>query len=344
MEPDPFENILLRTRAREIATPVDNLTRVESTRPLKDVLQLLKEKKIQSVPVYEGDNTRSINGFVDVLDVTSYALSLWREYERSFYPRTETKFSQSSPSNIFLNTPVGDLINYSGRNGLIYINEDADLIETIKLMDRQRSRARRLALRTGDGLFSGIICQSDLAKFLNRNMDQFKLAEQKLRDLNLVNPCIMVRHDVPMYNAISMLADTKVSGLALVDWELNIIANFSCSDLKGFLPDAFDSFWGTTLDFLRQGTATRSLMPPRTCTPETKLRDLFNLMTGDETNPLHRVFITTSGNTKRLEGICTLTDAITLVAESLTVQPQTAKEEFKQGIRGPVPGRTITVD
>jgi len=338
---EPWEKLLISTRARDIAT-LNNLAQVESTRPLKDVLQMMKEKKIQSLPVYEGDNTRSISGFVDVLDVTSYALSLWREYQRSFFRKTETKFSQSPPSNIFLNTPVGDLINFSGRNGLVHVNENADLVDVIRLLNSRRFTARRLALRTEDGQFTGIICQSDLAKFFNKNMDKFKLADLKLRELNLVNTCVMVRHDVPMYDTISLMVDTKIAGLALVDWEFNLVANFSCSDLKGFLPDAFDTFQGTTLDFLRQGTDTKSLIPPRTCTPETKVRDLLSRMTS-EAAPIHRMFITQNENTNRLEGICSLTDVITLVGEALNI-PAQSKEETKPEIKIALPGRTISVE
>jgi len=341
MDLEPFERLLLRTKAREIATTT-NLSQVESTRPLREVLQVLKDKKIQSVPVYDGDNTRSINGFVDVLDITSYALSLFREYERSFLRRTETKFTQSSPSNIFLNTPVGELINYSGRNGLIHIRENADLVDVLTLLNKRRLTARRLALRGEDGRFMGIISQADLAKFVNKNIDIFKLADIKLRELNLVQTCLMVRHDVPMYDTISLLVDTRVSGLALVDWEFNIVANFGCSDLKGFLPDAFDAFWGTTLDFLRQGTSTKSLIPPITCTPETRLREVLSKM-ASETNPIHRLFVTQNENTTRLEGLCTLTDLISVIGESLSIPPEVKPVHPKETLVV-AQGRPISVE
>jgi CBS domain-containing protein len=269
-------------------------------------------------------------------------MSLWRESERTYVRRTETKFSQSSPSNIFFNTPIGELINYSGRNGLVHISENADLVDVIKLLNSRRMNARRLALRREDGQFSGIICPSDLAKFMNKNIDSFKLADMKLRELNMVKTCLMVRQDVPMYDTISLLADTKVSGLALVDWEFNIVANFGCSDLKGLLPDAFDAFYGTTLDFLRQGTSTKSFIPPITCTPDTRLREVLSKMTS-ETNPVHRLFVTRNENTNRLEGLCSLTDLITMLGESLNIPPELKAKTTKE-IPITTQGRPISVE
>ncbi len=51
-------------------------------------------------------------------------------------------------------------------------------------------------------------------------------------ELNMVKSCLMVRFDRPLIESLSILVDNRVSGLAVVDWEFNIIANFSASDLK----------------------------------------------------------------------------------------------------------------
>ncbi len=87
------------------------------------------------------------------------------------------------------------------------------------------------------------------------------------------------------------------------------------------LPEAFDMFWRPTLDFLRQGTNTKSVVPPITSLPNTSFKDAIRSMVpkeekGEQLPLVHRLFITKeerAGN--RLDGIVSMTDVISVLAE-----------------------------
>jgi CBS domain-containing protein len=316
-----WERMITSTRVRDIAST--NITSLESSSLLKDFLPVLKEKKILSIPLYEGDNKNNIVGLVDVLDITAYALALWRDYARNYVQRTETKFSESEISQKFFNTPVRDLINYSGRNQLLTIDADGTLKDALLHLNRHRFRAHRLLVtRNNNREFVGLLTQSDIVRFMSTRIDDYMLSDLTLDQINLVNPCIMVRFDRPLIETLSLLVENKVSGIALVDWEFKIVANFSASDLKGVLPEAFDLFWRETIDFLRSGTDVKSMVPPVTCSSKSTFRETLTKMlsSSGKAPRIHRVFITKegAGNTDRLDGITSITDVISALAEGLS--------------------------
>jgi len=301
-----WNNLLENTKVRDVMH-ITNVISVPNNQKVRQTLEVLKGNNILSVPVYEGEKAI---GFVDVLDISAYALDLWKNYAKSYRRKEEKFFSESEIAEKFFDTPVSDIVNYSGRNSFLQLDENASLGSAISLLQSRGYKAHRVAVMRNERQLVGLLTQFDVATFINHHIDAFLLADRSLRDLNLVNTCVMVRLDRPFLDSLSLLAEHKITGLALVDWEFKLEANFSASDLKGMLPGAFDLFWKPTIDFLRQGTTIKSKIPPKMCEAGASIRQALNIMISEH---IHRIFVTDENS--RLEGVFTLTDLIGIAKE-----------------------------
>jgi len=171
-------------------------------------------------------------------------------------------------------------------------------------------KPHRLAVTNEKGELFNIVSQSDVVSFAFSN--SAKLGDKRtktLRELNLVRACIMVRIDSSFSDSLQILYQNRVSGIALVDHEGRLSGNFSASDLRGILPEAFSMFYGSILQYLVKGTQSHPHQPI-TCSESSTLEDVLRLLV---TNRIHRVYVVDQFD--RPIGLVSIADIVTVLRE-----------------------------
>jgi CBS domain-containing protein len=292
--------------------PAQRLITISPTDKMSDVLHTLKDHDIIGVPVTDDGQ---LLGFVDMLDITAYAHYLWKRYSK-IYHANYAKFSEfSDAKNRFFSTEAKEIMNFSSRDAPPLVSKFGTGADVVFQLARRSFKAHKVAVLDEKLHVTNIISQSDLLKLAEKNFDKIPQAQKNVQELGLIRTCLMVRFDVDFADALEKLADNRVSGIALVDWENKLVANFSTSVLRGITTTAFDLFRTPLLDFLRFGTSVKSRIPPISCKADTPLKDIIHALLQEK---IHRIFITNAN--EQPVGVVTLTDVIHILCDGVTIE------------------------
>lgn len=285
-EPNSWFQLAQRTTAVDIVRIKQrNVISVESTTPLHVLLAVLKDNNILGAPVVD-PVSKEIKGFVDVLDIAGYIIKEYRKHSQSLFRTGET-----SGLDHFLTAPTGNVINFSNWNDPVVVLESTSVSQVIEaLVNPSRHwRVHRVAVLNMNNELVNVLSQWDILAFLHHNINTLPehVKNKTVGELNLAKYPIMVRLDTPFADALNVLYDSRVSGIALVDQETRLSGNLSASDLRGINPTAFDFFSGSTIQFLCKGTDT-SIRTPIICTTGTSFQGVVALMFNEH---VHRVYV-----------------------------------------------------
>lgn len=107
---------------------------------------------------------------------------------------------------------------------------------------------------------------------------------------------ICTRPEMPLYDAVRLLAQRRITGMPVIDEELNLIGVLSEKDVLRMLYDTEDSVEQTVSDYMNVGAVSLDV--------NDTLIDLCDCMTE---NIFRRVFITDEG---KLAGVVSRSDVI----------------------------------
>ncbi len=107
---------------------------------------------------------------------------------------------------------------------------------------------------------------------------------------------ICARPEMPLYDAVRLLAQRRITGMPVVDDELNLVGVLSEKDVLRMLYDTEDSIEQTVSDYMNVGAVSLDI--------NDTLIDLCDCMTE---NIFRRVFITDEG---KLAGVVSRSDVI----------------------------------
>ena len=130
----------------------------------------------------------------------------------------------------------------------------------------------------------------------------------KAKDI-MTRPVVTTQPDMPIYDAIRLLANRNITGLPVVDEDLNLVGILSEKDVLKTLYDTDDSPELTVADFMSTETVVFD--------EDTNIIELCDCLIG---NSFRRVPITKDG---KLEGIASRRDIIKTI---LLIKHQEIKE------------------
>jgi CBS domain-containing protein len=216
----------------------------------------LSSHKILSAPVVDWKAQRLL-GFVDMLDLVSFVLSL---YNADIHQTPLDSNLLFEKSNQFFSKPIKEIIDLSKRNPLCQVLKTSPLWECISLFQRG---LHRVVVTNEERKIVGILSQSDVVRFLAGKMDEhYSFFGKTVEELNLgTYSLITVRDTQPTIAALKILYEHKVSAVAVVNKEGILVGNLSASDLKGATivtdsdqgADPFGSLFLPVITFLKQG-------------------------------------------------------------------------------------------
>ncbi len=117
----------------------------------------------------------------------------------------------------------------------------------------------------------------------------------KAKDI-MTRAVICTRPEMPLYDAVRLLAERKITGMPVVDEELNLVGVLSEKDVLRMLYDTEDSIEQQVSDYMNFGVVSLDV--------DDTLIDLCDCMTE---NIFRRVFITDEG---KLAGVVSRSDVI----------------------------------
>ena len=120
----------------------------------------------------------------------------------------------------------------------------------------------------------------------------------KAKDI-MTQSVVCTRPEMPIYDAVRLLARRRITGMPVVDDELNIVGVLSEKDVLGMLYATEDSIEQTVSDYMNVGAVSLDV--------NDTLIDLCDCMTE---NIFRRVFITNEG---KLAGVVSRSDVINAI-------------------------------
>jgi len=271
-----------------IANKAKRLIWFHKTTTLRKALQTLDQENILSAPILV--DKENLIGFVDVLDIAGYILMTWKYNSMnleslSFQERNYARHS-------FFDVEVKDILNYSQTNPPVTVIQSTSLEQLLDIFCAPFTmfRLHRVAVVDSNNKLTNVITQSDIISFAAANkhfMPQDK-ATKSIKKIGIVHPPVTIRIDARLYEALDMLYNNRISGLALVDEQGKICANFSASDLRGIAEKSFNYFNGSTQKFIEKGTQS-GIFAPITCDETSSFESVLILLATVRT---HRVYIT----------------------------------------------------
>lgn len=251
---------------------------------------------------YSHLKSKSFLGFVDMLDIVSFAVSLLEFNNGEIDSQLLFENSQK-----MLSKQVKHIVDMSKINPVCQVRDISPLLQTIGVFQKG---IHRVAVIGPDGQIVNILSQSDVVRFLLSEVDNFlPVFDKTVAELNLgsSNP-ITIHQDELTIIALKKMHENKISALAVVDDHGLLIGNLSASDLKGAVTtdedegaDPLGSLLLPVLSFLRQGGM--SCFPVATCTK----KNTFNMvLVNVVSSRVHRLWIV--DEVGKPIGIISLTD------------------------------------
>jgi len=236
----PFENeqissdpawieLLEKTKVIDLVDPEQRIVSVNYFEYLSTLLTKLSEAQILAAVISVSDKP-GILGFVDVLDILYFVMdsAFSSETEDFSLERVATMRWHEKSLSV---EPVGNLINYSGRDEMKTVEYDASLSTVVNMFSTE---IHRVGVVHGDRLVN-ILSQSDIIKFLiSRGVYIGSKIQKPIKEVGLEPLGVAsILESIPTIDVIRFMRDHILSGVPIVDKNGRMIANFSASDLLG---------------------------------------------------------------------------------------------------------------
>ncbi len=283
------------------------------------------EQLAQQLVVPAGTN---FLGYVDMLDIMFFLAETYaankRKHDHVFVP---------AELEVAFQTPISVFINESRRDPFLAVPASTTLARACTSLFK--FGVHRLPLIV-DNVVCGNASQSDVVRFLHAHLDELEpLASRSLLELGLVRSAhehvheakaaaagasdnedetpahasvVSVLDNVSVIDALQRMMDESVSGIAITNINGVVVGSFSASDLKGMGPKQLFEVDLKLTDMLEFHHRTRD---PVTCTLHDSFRTVVDRVVAAR---VHRAFVV-DGVTKRLTGVVSLTDLISVVAK-----------------------------
>jgi CBS domain-containing protein len=277
-KPSPWSE-LTKSPVSAITNSKKKLITAKETDSLKQVMDILQQENILSVPIV--DKKHEFQGFVDVLDIAGYVLATWRKLSINL---ESTHF----PSQHFFQTEIKHVLNFSHVNYPVLIDENSTIADVIELFKSPKTyfRLHRIGVVSTKGVLVNIITQSDIVNYASQHLASIANVNTSLASMRVIRSPIMVQMDTPFSEALETLFKNRISGLAIVDAEFRLAGNLSASDLRGINFLVFDIFNGSTLQFLVK--QTKNIKPIQSLHAESSFGEAITTVTEQK---IHRIYI-----------------------------------------------------
>jgi len=249
-----IEELFQKLMVRDLITPDSRVVFLKEDVSLNNAIKTLSEYKILSAPVQCNSTPSKYLGFVDMVDMLGYILQMYvEEYVlgSSGGMRTLNELQKLEHRGKQLGGHcVRNCVDFSKRDPFSRVYKKAPVSSLLYVFHNGSSRA---GVTNAHGDLVGIVTQTDVIRFLAKNMDALgKLKKETLEHLGLVQRRHHeIKTSMKALCAFFLLWSSKEKAVAIVDNDDRLVGNFSVSDLKGLKEQNFGNLNLPVSEFLK---------------------------------------------------------------------------------------------
>lgn len=226
---------------------------IDGETSVEEACETLIKNSISSVPIYDAEKKAHL-GMFDYGDMITYLLVVLRKIE---VPPEEQTFEVRDLIQKALAAepvPVKLAADLSHKNPFYSVFEETTLLQAVETFAQG---THRVAVVSQNNELKGILSQSTIVSFLYKNIKSFPkleaLMQKPLSDFGLGNQSILsISADSRVLDALSMLAERKISSLAVVNATGGLVGNISLTDVKYVMKSYRHSMlWNTCFQFIQ---------------------------------------------------------------------------------------------
>jgi len=295
---------------------------LDAAETLEETLKKLVSHNIYSAPVWDG---QKYLGSVDLVDIITFLARIFcskakieigkgKQTIEHFSVYAFQKHELQELKDEFFTQPITKIINLSGQNTFQPLPLDGTTLKDVVLL-LIKSDVARVPLLDKSGKVVRMCSQSTLISYFTKHLDKLGAITNLTVDQAKIatKPMITLPPELRAIDAFIMMNEYKISGLAYLGEEGEVLGNISVKDIKGVVLDFFNLVH-TTTDYI--GIVRRE-----------SIRDTFPLVNIHENDPIgkviaklaavgiHRLYL--YGSSKSPIGIVSLHDVTKLIAREL---------------------------
>jgi len=259
-----------------------SLVSLPSQTSIKQALKLLYDNDFSSAPVMR---EKEIIGIIDGLDIAAYVAEHHSEGEK------------------VLDTPVSVVMDDSKKDPLfpLYVGSPAESLFKILA-----TGIHRCPIVDGAGDMTAMISQLDALDFLSHHLSRISsVSNNTLESLGLLKKVHAVKETDNVIDCIQLLSKTKVSALAVLTAEGEVIGAFSSHDVKYLAIQPYDHLYGPLSKFINTAVGW-----PVALSPSSTLTEAIQKL---QTDMVHRLWII--GDDNEPKGVVALTDILKIIVD-----------------------------
>jgi len=260
-----------------------SLVLLQAKLTLREALEVLYGNDFSSAPVMQDKETI---GVLDCLDIASFVAEYCTKGEQ------------------ILNTPVQMVMDFSKKNPLfpVYVGSPVEALFRILA-----SGIHRCPIVDGSGNMSAMISQLDVVEFLAKHMDSIsQIVNKQLKDIGVLKPVFSVKENEPVIDCMKILKTNKVSALAVLTEEGEVIGAFSSHDVKYVIKHDYSKLYGPLSKWINTAVGWPVALPP-----DATLGEAISAL---QTDMVHRLWVV--GENNEPVGVVALTDIIRIVVDT----------------------------
>eukprot|EP01114_Cavostelium_apophysatum_P015584 TRINITY_DN4276_c0_g1_i2.p1 TRINITY_DN4276_c0_g1~~TRINITY_DN4276_c0_g1_i2.p1 ORF type:complete len:335 (+),score=93.33 TRINITY_DN4276_c0_g1_i2:89-1006(+) len=292
----------------ELVPKNQQLVIIPSSATVMDALRILKEKNIYSAPVRD-QSKGNYYGFLDMLDIVVFLVCLIEEKLGKDPANHKTLAHATSKLDFATAKNVADL---SSANPMVPLRSSDPLSEAFRLF--QSTGTHRVPILKDEGVadLASVLTQIDVISWLATNIKDIPNGKKTLKDLNVnLDKVISVETTARTFDALKLLADNKITGVAIVNADGSLLSNLSAKDLKEVQPEELLMWMNrTALEYVQmvRSKQINVSFPAFSCHLHTTLEEIVMKL---NVLRVHRLYITDESNMPI--GVLSLGDLFKLV-------------------------------
>jgi len=236
-EPLNLLALLQETRIMQLL-PSREIITVDENVKVDNVLNIMAEKNIISIPVYK-EGGKKFLGMFDVQDLVAVSLAMIDKEK-------EQKEKVDKGHSEFYNLTAGKVINFSKSDVLFPMDGSLSLYHLIEEFTRG---IHRIPVTDENSAIINIVSQSSVVKFVashsahigHRTLDSLSLSHKKL---------YLLKSSQAAIEGYKILNEKQVEAIPIVDDDGKIVGNLSASDLRGLSHDLFTKIHLPVMEFI----------------------------------------------------------------------------------------------
>lgn len=292
---------------------------VDKKTPLPDVLNLLSEHDIRSLPIVDSENNDKLVGVVDMLDIVTFVVRFAQEcYNLPAAKRNLEWFSQQLEAS---GQNISHIAGLSHKNQCIPVQSAATIFDIMQIMST--SKVQRVPVLNAQDKLENFITQSSFVEYFAKNSAKLGHFEEcTLSELGFKRKTVhCVKENATAIEAFKQMSEYKITGVPIVDVEGEIITNVSSKELRHVLTDPhfFDKLQLPAEKFVSELKSktflhkTETMYPKICCKFSSKFGEVLHKLAATK---IHRIYVV--DESEHPIGVISLDDIVSKVFELAT--------------------------